>query len=195
MMINLVLFPFFAVIVPFYVQEAIHLPAWYIGLLDCSFGIGILCASQVLIRFFATRVFRDRLVMAGFSLLGMNLLAVGLAMPAFILPAFFVLGGIGLIFINVNTSMVRTLATPSEFRNRMVATVSFLSTLANPVGSLFIAFALTHYGVHTTSKIIGLIVLLLTLGVAIVPNIRLFMRMSEDELNGAYSRVYPSAFR
>jgi DHA3 family macrolide efflux protein-like MFS transporter len=150
MMINLVLFPFFAVIVPFYVQEVAHLPAWYIGLLDCSFGIGILCASRVLARFFSTRVFRDRLVMIGFSLLGTNLLALGLATPRFILPFFFVLGGIGLIFINVNTSMVRTLATPPEFRNRMVATVSFLSALASPVGSLFIAFSLPHYGVHTT---------------------------------------------
>ncbi|MDY7546788.1 MFS transporter [Glaciimonas sp. CA11.2] len=195
MMINLVLFPFFAVIVPFYVQETVHLPAWYIGLLDCSFGIGILLASRIMARLARQRLFRDHLIMAGFGLLGLNLLAVGFSFAPFVLPIFFILGGMGLIFINVNTSMVRTLATPAEFRNRMAATVSFFSSLAIPIGSLIMGFAISNYGVEATSKITGMAILVLMFGVAIIPNIRLFMRMSEDELDEAYSRIYPAAFQ
>ena len=195
MMINLVLFPFFAVIVPFYVQETVLLPAWYIGLLDCAFGVGILLASTILARLPTQRLFRDRLIMAGFGLLGLNLLAVGFTFPPFVLPFFFTLGGMGLIFINVSTSMVRTLATPAEFRNRMVATVSFFSSLATPIGSLIMGFAVTNYGVEATSKITGLTILLLMFSVALIPNIRLFMRMPEVELNEAYIRIYPAAFQ
>ncbi|KAF3996841.1 MFS transporter [Glaciimonas immobilis] len=195
MMINLVLFPFFTIIVPFYVQETIQLPAWYIGLLDCSFGVGLLLSSKFLPRLLSFIRFRDRLLMTGFGLLGLNLLAIGLAVPYFILPIFFALGGCGLILINVNTAIVRTLATPACFRNRMVATVSFFSSLASPIGSLIVGLAIAHYGVEITSLLTGVITLTLMLGVALVPNIRVFMRMSEDELDGAYGRFYPSAFR
>ncbi|MEB0012255.1 hypothetical protein QN416_11540 [Glaciimonas sp. Cout2] len=56
-------------------------------------------------------------------------------------------------------------------------------------------FAISNYGVEATSKITGMAILVLMFGVAIIPNIRLFMRMSEDELDEAYSRIYPAAFQ
>jgi MFS family permease len=121
MAINFLLAPFFAVIIPVYVKEVAMLPPWYAGLIDACFGIGILLGSRALPIRMQALLPRDRMIMLGFLMLGANVLALGLNLPIWLQPAFFLLGGVGLVWVNMNTSIVRSLATPAHFRNRMMA--------------------------------------------------------------------------
>ncbi|WP_350600138.1 hypothetical protein [Pseudomonas sp. 65/3-MNA-CIBAN-0223] len=45
MLINFALYPFFTLLIPLYVKDVIQYPVTYIGLLDASFGLGILLGS------------------------------------------------------------------------------------------------------------------------------------------------------
>lgn len=193
-MFNFAFAPFFAVLVPFYVKDVMHFPAWYAGLVDACFGVGVLLGSRVAPSPKSPRLPRDRVIMLGFMMVGVNIIALGLKLPAPILPAFFLFGGAGLVWIRMNTGIVRTLATPAHFRNRMMATVYFVAECGGAAGNACIGPAIALMGVFPTAIVAGTYVVLLACLLRRVPNIRLFMRMSDDVLEGTYAKVYPRAF-
>ncbi|POF41138.1 MFS transporter [Pseudomonas laurylsulfativorans] len=194
MLINFALFPFFTILIPLYVKDVIQYPVTYIGLLDSCFGLGILAGSYKIIGWLSERVPRDMCVSAGFALLGGNLVVVGTISSSFIVPAAFFCGGIGLMLINIPTSAVRLLATPTLHRNRIFATVSFLSAAASPAGSFAMTALISYLGVTLTIALLGIMVLLLSLLVLLVPDFKLFMRSQDTQLNDAYLDKYPKAF-
>jgi MFS family permease len=195
MLINFALFPFFTILIPLYVKDVIQYPVTYIGLLDASFGLGILVGSYKIISWLSDRVPRDMCVSAGFALLGCNLLVVGTVSSSFIVPVAFFCGGVGLMLINIPTSAVRLLATPKFHRNRVFATVSFLSAAASPLGSFAMNTLIAYLGVELTITLLGIMVLLLSLLVFLVPDFKTFMRSQDTQLNDAYLEKYPEAFK
>jgi hypothetical protein len=98
------------------------------------------------------------------------------------------------MLINIPTSAVRLLATPKLHRNRTFATVSFLSAAASPLGSFAMNPLIDRWGVLTTITLLGVMVLLLSMLVFLVPDFRTFMRSQDTQLNNAYLDKYPKAF-
>lgn len=194
MLINFALFPFFTILIPLYVKDVIQYPVTYIGLLDSCFGLGILAGSYKIIGWLSERVPRDLCVSAGFALLGCNLVVVGTCSSSFIVPVAFFCGGIGLMLINIPTSAVRLLATPKSHRNRVFATVSFLSAAASPLGSFAMNYLIAALGVAMTITLLGAMVVLLSLLAFLMPDFKIFMRTPDTQLNGAYMKKYPEAF-
>ena len=194
MLVNFALFPFFTILLPLYVKDVIQYPVTYIGLLDSCFGLGILAGSYKVIGWLGELIPRDLCVSAGFALLGGNLLVVGTVSSSVIVPLAFFCGGIGLMLINIPTSAVRLLATPKDHRNRIFATVSFLSAAASPLGSFAMNGMITTMGVALTITLLGVMVLLLSLLVFLVPDFKTFMRTRDTQLTDAYRVRYPSAF-
>jgi len=194
MLINFALFPFFTILIPLYVKDVIQYPVTYIGLLDSCFGLGILAGSYKIIGWLSKWVPRDTCVSAGFALLGCNLLVVGTISSSWIVPAAFFCGGVGLMLINIPTSAVRLLATPKLHRNRIFATVSFLSASASPLGSFAMNTLIAYLGIALTIAMLGIMVLMLSLLVFLVPNFKAFMRSQDTQLNDAYLNKYPEAF-
>ncbi|UZE17042.1 MFS transporter [Pseudomonas sp. B21-054] len=194
MLINFALFPFFTILIPLYVKDVIQYPVTYIGLLDSCFGLGILAGSYKIIGWLSDRVPRDICVSAGFALLGGNLVVVGIVSSSLIVPAAFFCGGVGLMLINIPTSAVRLLATPKLHRNRIFATVSFLSAAASPLGSFAMNTLIAYLGVALTITLLGVMVLLLSLLVFLVPDFKTFMRSQDTQLTDAYLDKYPKAF-
>ena len=194
MLVNFALFPFFTILIPLYVKDVIQYPVTYIGLLDSCFGLGILAGSYKIIGWLSRRVPRDMCVSAGFALLGCNLVVVGTASSSLIVPVAFFFGGVGLMLINIPTAAVRLLATPKLHRNRIFATVSFLSAAASPLGSFAMTTLIAYMGVALTITLLGVMVLLLSLLVFLVPDFKTFMRSRDTQLNDAYVDKYPEAF-
>ena len=194
MLINFALFPFFTILLPLYVKTVIHFPITYLGLLDACFGLGILAGSYKITGWLTYRVSRDLCVVAGFALLGGNMWLAGTLSSIVVVPLAFFCGGVGLMLINIPTSAVRLLATPKQHRNRMFATVSFLSAAASPLGSFAMNGLIAYLGVALTIASLGAMVLGLSLLVFLIPDFRTFMRTPDTQLNGAYLDKYPGAF-
>jgi hypothetical protein len=194
MLVNFALFPFFTILLPLYVKTIIHYPVTYLGLLDACFGLGILAGSYKITGWLTERVPRDFCVAAGFALLGGNMWLAGTLSSTVAVPLAFFCGGVGLMLINIPTSAVRLLATPKQHRNRIFATVSFLSAAASPLGSFAMSGLITQLGVALTMMSLGAMVLGLSLLVFLIPDFRAFMRAPDAQLNGAYLDKYPDAF-
>lgn len=194
MLVNFALFPFFTILLPLYVKTIIHYPVTYLGLLDACFGLGILAGSYKITGWLTERVPRDFCVAAGFALLGGNMWLAGTLSSMVAVPLAFFCGGVGLMLINIPTSAVRLLATPKQHRNRIFATVSFLSAAASPLGSFAMSGLITQLGVAFTMTSLGAMVLGLSLLVFLIPDFRAFMRAPDTQLNGAYLDKYPDAF-
>ena len=194
MLINFALFPFFTILLPLYVKTVIHFPITYLGLLDACFGLGILAGSYKITGWLTQRVPRDLCVAAGFALLGGNMWLAGALSSIVVVPLAFFCGGVGLMLINIPTSAVRLLATPKQHRNRIFATVSFLSAAASPLGSFAMNGLIANLGVTLTITSLGAMVLGLSLLVFLIPDFRTFMRTPDTQLNSAYLDKYPGAF-
>ena len=194
MLVNFALFPFFTILLPLYVKTVIHFPITYLGLLDACFGLGILAGSYKITGWLTYRVSRDLCVAAGFALLGGNMWLAGTLSSIVVVPLAFFCGGVGLMLINIPTSAVRLLATPKQHRNRMFATVSFLSAAASPLGSFAMNGLIAYLGVALTIASLGAMVLGLSLLVFLIPDFRTFMRTPDTQLNSAYLDKYPGAF-
>ncbi|BEU27548.1 MFS transporter [Paraburkholderia sp. 22B1P] len=192
---NFSLFPFFFVLMPFYVQRQTHRPAWVLGVLDAAFAVGIFVGSGWFVKAANSWLRRDHTVAFGFGLMAANMLTV-LAFRSY--PALFLAffaGGLGLMLINVNTSTVRALATPSSHLNQMTSIVSFLSTAINPIGTFAAGALLATIGFNATLAVLALISVASGMTIPFVAEVRRFMRMSNEALTGAYGATYPDAFR
>lgn len=192
---NFSLFPFFFVMMPFYVQRETHQPAWVLGALDSAFAVGIFVGSGGPVKAANALLKRDHAVALGFGLLALNMLTI-LAFRSYVpLSGAFLMGGLGLMLINMNTSTVRALATPSSHLNQMTSIVSFLSTAINPVGSFVAAGLMSIFGFKITLGCLASLSIACGLIIPFVPEVRRFMRMPNEALAGAYGVTYPEAFR
>lgn len=193
--VNLVMFPFFSVVVPVWVKLDLNGPAAYIGVFDGIFGVGMILASWGVVGWISKRLGRFGAVFLGFSSLGA---CVGTLSIVTWFPAAVVISGImGMSFalININTSAVRAAATPDEFRSRMTAMVSFLANIVNPIGIVIVGFALAAWGVSAVLAAGGVIALAMVPVIAVLHDTRRALNLTDEELVGYYSRVYPNAFR
>ncbi|MNG13820.1 hypothetical protein D3C84_975230 [compost metagenome] len=98
------------------------------------------------------------------------------------------------MLINIPTSAVRLLAIPKLYRNRIFATISFLSAAASPLGSFAMNTLIAYLGVAMTITLLGAMVVMLSLLVFLIPDFRTFMRSQDTLLKDAYLKKYPKAF-
>ncbi|WP_080419565.1 MFS transporter [Burkholderia ubonensis] len=193
--INFSLYPFFSMLMPYYIQHEAHLSASILGVLEAIFAVGIFCGSAWLVKHSNTLIGRDRSVALGFGLLACNMGAVYFSNYLYVLLVAFFLGGLGLVLININTSSVRALATPASHLNQMMSAVSFLSMAINPVGSLVAGGLVVAIGFKAT--LAGLIAMTAAsaLAIPLVTPVRYFLSKPDTELRESYGSVYPDAFR
>lgn len=133
--INLCLFPFFTILIPVLVKETLQLDAWYIGLLDGAFSVGILVGSAYYVDYMKTKIGKMHSAALGIVLLAAAMLACATISNLYLVAPIMFVGGIGLMLFNINVSVPRLIATPERFKNRMVASVLFLSSIVNPLGT------------------------------------------------------------
>ncbi|MFF8863990.1 MFS transporter [Streptomyces sp. NPDC015139] len=202
--VNLALFPVFAVLLPALTRRSFPDDTWLIGVAEAAFGVGLLLGSTgPVARRTRGRTTRFTTVMAGFTITGLSILAGGIAAAsitdhpvvlAAALAVSFLIGGVGLIMITVTNSTVRVLATPAGMRNRVTASVAFLSGLAIPIGNLLGGFLAEHLGEGPGMAVLGAAILAATAVGAFSPDLRTVLTLPDDGIPDAYARLYPHAF-
>lgn len=201
--VNLGLYPVFAVLLPSLTQRSFSHDTWLIGLVEGAFGIGLFLGSLGLVARLTRSVGRFTTVISGFGLTGGAILCSGLSsrvvtsspvlLAAALVPCFLV-GGIGLIMITVNTSTVRVLATPASMRNRITSTAAFLSGLAIPLGNFLGGALAKGLGEGMALAAFGAFIVAATAIASRSSNLRQVLSLPDDALQDAYLRLYPHAF-
>ncbi|MFB7057252.1 MFS transporter [Streptomyces vinaceus] len=204
MVVDFALFPVFAVVVPALVSS--HYPGrtWVLSIVESAFAVGMILGSALVVGWSNRAVGRRRTVPYGFAALGAGFVGTGAAVAltgpgaplvfTAVASLLLMVSGAGLCMVTVNTGTVRLLATPSAFRNRMVAAASFLSGIVMPLGSLAGGVISRTSGEWLALTALGGVICLCA-GIARADrSLTRFLAMPDEELDEAYLREFPYAF-
>ncbi|MFB7786924.1 MFS transporter [Streptomyces vinaceus] len=204
LVVDFALFPVFAVVVPALVSS--HYPGrtWVLSIVESAFAVGMILGSALVVGWSNRAVGRRRTVPYGFAALGAGFVGTGAAVAltgpgaplvfTAVASLLLMVSGAGLCMVTVNTGTVRLLATPSAFRNRMVAAASFLSGIVMPLGSLAGGVISRTSGEWLALTALGGVICLCA-GIARADrSLTRFLAMPDEELDEAYLREFPYAF-
>lgn len=192
--INFVMFPFFSITVPYWINSELKLSAFYLGAFEFVFALGLIIGSLYINDLLNKLIGRLYNVFFGFVLLGSCVMAIVATNNIYfsILLAFFC--GMAFIFINVNLSALRSAATPRDYRTRMSAMAVFLSSIANPFGAAIAGWYINWLGVIPFTLGSGLVVILISPIMLCSLHLRNALSLNELEMTGYYEKTYPKAF-
>lgn len=193
--INFSMYPFFSIIMPYWINQVLKLPASYLGMFEGAFGLGLVAGSIYFIKMLNINPGRFYTILTGFFLLGISVISI-IVVPYHYAALFFSFTcGIAFMLININLNTLRVTATPASFRVRMSAIASFLSRVFNPAGVFIAGLAISHFGVRPVVIFSGSLIILLVPFLLSSKNIRNALSLSPQEMDGYYERTYPSAFK
>ncbi|MCW2477898.1 MFS transporter [Candidatus Symbiopectobacterium sp. NZEC135] len=192
--INFVMFPFFSITAPYWINSELKLSAFFLGAFEFSFALGLIVGSLYINGLLNRLIGRLYNVFFGFVLLGSCVMAIVATSNIYfsILLASFC--GMAFIFINVNLSALRSAATPRNYRTRMSAMAVFLSSIANPFGAAIAGWYINWLGVIPFTLGSGLVVILISPIILCSLHLRKALSLNEFEMNGYYEKTYPEAF-
>lgn len=193
--INFTMFPFFSVIMPFWMISERQLPASYLGGFEFSFALGLLASGLYLSERLRTFFGRFGNVICGFVLLGGSVIGIVMVQNIIlsIVLAFF--SGMAFSVINMTLSTLRTIATPRHYRTRMFAMAAFLSSLANPVGVIIAGWFIHNLGVTLFAFFSGILMILIVPVLLGSTHLKNALSLEEDEMKDYYEKTYSNAFR
>jgi len=201
--VNFSLYPLFAVLFPVLINRYFPQDLWLIAVTEGAFAVGLLVGSLFLVKRANGRWGRPNVVFAGFLLVGLAMLGCGLfsqffhARPGWFasvtVPLLFI-GGVGLVMVTVNTSTVRMLATPDNYRNRIGSATSFVSGLIIPFGALVGGAFSGVLGVSYAMAALGLLIILAVVPCMFSAVLVRVLGMSDDQIKDVYKDFYPDAF-
>lgn len=147
--------------------------AWHAGVVEFSFGIGMMVGS-ILLGSWGAKQNRVNLMVCGIVVLGLGLVFSGL-LPTSGYVAFVLIAGVmgvsGPIFGGPFGVMIQTMIDPAAL-GRVLAIVNSLMLIATPVG-LFVAGPMAELvGVATWFAISGLLIVIVGIGTFFVPAVR-----------------------
>jgi MFS family permease len=203
LIVNFSLYPLFAVLFPVLINSYFPQDLWLIAVTEGSFAVGLLIGSFYIVKS-ANRLWgRPKVVFSGFLLVGVSMLACGIAthlshadpfwFAVITVPLLFA-GGAGLVMVTINTSTVRMLATPDNYRNRVGSATSFISGMVIPFGALVGGTLSGLLGVSYAIALLGLLIIIAAIPCMFNAVLIRVLAMNDEQIKDAYRRFYPEAF-
>lgn len=201
--VNFALYPLFAVLFPVLINHYFPAHLWMIAVTEGAFATGLLLGSMLWVKRANLYWGRAKVVFAGFLLVGLSMLGCGLFTNIFntqplwfacaTVPLLFI-GGCGLVMVTVNTSTVRMLATPDNYRNRIGSATSFISGMVIPFGALVGGAFSEKLGVDHAMALLGLLIVLAAIPCMLSNKLVRVLGMSDEQIKNVYKDIYPEAF-
>jgi DHA3 family macrolide efflux protein-like MFS transporter len=201
--VNFSLYPLFAVLFPVLINRYFPADLWLIAVTEGAFAVGLLMGSLMWVKRANQRWGRPNAVFSGFLLVGLAMFSCGIFSYFFhtqpwwfasmTVPLLFI-GGVGLMMVTVNTSTVRMLATPDNYRNRIGSATSFISGMVIPFGTLVGGAFSGVLGVSYAMAILGLLIVLAAVPCMFSAVLVHVLGLSDEQIKNAYKNFYPDAF-
>jgi hypothetical protein len=189
---NLVLSPM-QVLLPTYVKLAKGMPAWFLGGLESSLGLGIVVgavgigALEKIPRLVSS-------VVVGLVLLG-GAIALLPHVPGVVPPMLLMFAmGLGVAWTEIPIGARISVAVPDHFRSRVTSIFAFVFNGMAPLGIAVGGALVAVLGVTQTMTGLGAAVLLAVPVLFAVPGLVAFFRRSPPELADYFREAHPKAF-
>jgi MFS transporter, DHA3 family, macrolide efflux protein len=190
--VNLLLSPM-QVLLPTYAKVSKGMPAWFLGGLESSLGLGIIvgavgiAAIEKIPHLISSVVFGLMLVGGSMTFLS--------HVPGVVAPMIVMfLGGVGAAWTNIPIGTRISVAVPDAFRSRLNSIVAFIFDACAPIGVTAGGMLVGAFGVTRTMTVSGIAILLILPALYRIPGFVEFFRRPPGELTDYFLRAYPQAF-
>jgi hypothetical protein len=179
------------VLLPTYAKLAKGMPAWFLGALESSLGLGISAAGIGALER-VSRVMST--VIIGLILVG-GPTALLSHVPGIIPPMMMMfLAGVGAAWTNIPIGARISVAVPDHFRSRINSIIAFLFDASAPIGVAAGGALVIALGVTPAMTFLGLAILIPLPALFRIPGFIEFFRRSPAELTNHFFKTYPHAF-
>lgn len=192
MFMNLGLSPL-AIVLPVLAKEGRGMPAWFLGGLESSIGLGAIVGALTI------GLLQKRLRAHVLMILAIAMIGVGVAVlpwiPTLLLPLsvlFWV--GVGGTWANIPIGTQFSLAVPDGYRSRLGSIMNFMCTGISPLGVASAGILISTLGLGVSLVIMGTGVVLLTPLILFIPKFKDFLSSPHDEVGTFFDRHYPGVF-
>lgn len=191
MFMNLALSPL-GVVLPILAKEARNMPAWYLGGLESSIGMGAIVGAFSL--GFPKKWIRPHfLLLIAIAMIGMGVMLLPytptIALPLSVL--FWI--GVGSTWANVLIGTQVSLSVPDSFRSRIGSIMGFLCNGVSPLGIAGVGFLISYLGLTRSLLLMGAWVVAMTPLMLLIPKFRSFLCANPVEAESFFATHYPRA--
>ena len=189
---NLVLSPM-QVLLPTYAKVTRGMPAWFLGGLESSLGVGIIVGAL------GIGVLEKKPRLVSSVVFGLLLLGTGTAflshVPGIAGPmAMMFLIGLGAAWTNIPIGTRISVAVPDHFRSRVNSIFAFIFDASAPIGVAAGGALVAGFGVVSTMTWMGILMLIAVPALFRLPGFPEFFRASPSELTNHFLKAYPHVF-
>ena len=189
---NLLLSPM-QVLLPTYAKVTREMPAWFLGGLESSLGVGIIVGAL------GIGVLEKTLRLLSSVVVGLLLLGTGTAflshVPGIVGPmAMMFLIGLGAAWTNIPIGTRVSVAVPDHFRSRVNSIFAFIFDASAPIGVAAGGALVAWFGVAIIMTWMGILMLIAVPALVRMPGFTEFFRASPSELTNHFLNAYPRVF-
>lgn len=191
---NFMITPIIAYIIPYNIANKFKLSAFYVGISESFFGIGMIVGSAYFLKLLNKKIGNHKNVV--FSII---LVAVGILLSIvdnfYIFCISLMMIGVGVVMFNINSTHIRCTATPKTMRSSFEFAFLACCIIFIPAGIFLTTWVLND---GYLNYFYGLIFcLLLWLSSVIYKNSEIvhIYKVDDDKLDGYYKVLYPSIYK
>ena len=192
MFLNLLLSQF-SILMPILAKQVQNMPAWYLGAMETSMGVGSIIGSFML-GSLVKKMKNATVVVSGFITVGVGAASLCMLHNLIAPLVSFLLMGSGMTIAMVLVATQLTLAIPDSHRARFGAVSCFLTDISIPVGLSVGGALIDMAGVNATFLVIGVGVILSVPFLLLIPNFKEFINSSAHNVQALVKTWYPAAY-
>ncbi len=192
MLMNLSLSPL-GIVLPVLAKEARGMPAWFLGGLESSIGLGAIVGAMSIT--LIQRVVRPHL----FFVAAIAMIGVGVCLlpwvPNVLLPLsvlFWI--GIGSSWANILLGTQISLTLPDSYRARIGSIMGFMCNGISPLGVAAAGYLIAFIGLDKSLLVMGATVALLAPLMLAIPLLKEFLSVRPESGSEFFNRYYPGIF-
>jgi DHA3 family macrolide efflux protein-like MFS transporter len=192
--INLGLPAYFAVLVPYQVITVYKLSPSYLGVFDVLFCAGMMIGGMRTVTWLNHVCGKVNAIVVSVTIVALMVATIGFSSHPVVLGASLFIGGCFMLAIFANVSTLRALATPKEYRARLMTASAFLTSMSMGPGIALCTWLLSVFGSQVAILAMAGIIFVSVIAIYFIPRAVEVLTLSEEEAKGAYLRLYPNAF-
>ena len=181
------------ILMPYIVKQEEQLPAWYLGMLESSVGVGILIGVSTLA--LIKRVLKpDRI-----CFLGLLFNTLGFFIAGIFQNYWAMLIGVLILFMSINWTNVivvsqQMAAVPDHFRARVRSVFGLMASAGMPLGVAATGWLIEYWGSYNLMLGMGVMILFCLPVMMMVPDLAGFLREPANNAEEYLMTRYPTAF-
>jgi hypothetical protein len=192
--INFGLPAYFAVLVPYQVITAYQLSPSYLGVFDALFCAGMLIGAPRTVTWLNRVCGKVNAIVISVTVVALMVATLGFSSQPVVLGAAQFIGGCFMLAVFTNVVTLRALATPKEYRARLMTAAVFLTSMSMAPGIALCTWLLHAFGSQVAIVTMAGIIVVSVIAIYFIPQAVEVLTLSEEEAKGAYLRLYPDAF-